>query len=134
MQEFLATHFISTLPREEQLCTAFNTLLSNYVWIMYVGIVGIKSDSFVEYQKYHCKDSSPHKNKLFAFQCYLEARNVDKVPKNISSVFEDGIVEEKEPLEPYNIVALVNFTLKSNTQFKSLNLSKCRITDEGLTV
>jgi len=65
---------------------------------------------------------------------YLEARSIDKVPENISSMFEDGIVEEQEALEPYNLVALVNFMLRSKTQFKSLNLSKCRITDEGLTV
>jgi len=70
MQEFLAAYHVSTLPRETELCMAFNHFLSNYVWIMYVGIVGIKSESFVQYQKNHCKDSSSHKNELFAFQCY----------------------------------------------------------------
>ena len=134
MQEFLAAYHVSTLPREEELCRAFSDRLSNYVWIMYVGIVGIESDSFIRYLKHHCKDSSLHKNKLFAFQCYLEARSINKVPENISSVFENGVVEEQEALEPYNIVALVNFMLRSTTRFKSLNLSKCRITDEGLTV
>lgn len=47
MQEFLAAHHVSTLPINEQLDLLQQTFwddLFNYMWVMYVGIVGIHSE------------------------------------------------------------------------------------------
>ena len=41
---------MSTLPSNEQIDEAFYLGKSEYVWLMYVGIVGIKSDSFIKFQ------------------------------------------------------------------------------------
>jgi len=138
MQEFLTAYHFSILPlnwcgRE------FGSFSSNYVWIMYVGLVGADSDAFIQYQKSKgCvvsgKSSESHLKNLFIFQCYLEAKSLKKVPEDISSAFRDGSIEIHETMKPYNIVSLVNFMLKSTAQFTSLNLSNSGITDEGLTV
>ena len=137
MQEFLAAYYVSTLHRDEKLNIAFKRYLSDYVWIMYVGIVGLNCDSFIQFQQSVSQESRCHDisqmKKLLIFQCYLEAKHT-KIPDHISSIFGDGNIEMHINMEPHNVASLVNFILKSTTQFKSLNLSKCWICDEGMSI
>ena len=52
MQEFLAAYYISTLSSEEQLSLIEKTFWNQYyefMWMMYVGIVGINSDVFLRF-------------------------------------------------------------------------------------
>jgi len=145
IQEFLAAYYVSTLPSDKQLHMTFRSDKSEYVWLMFVGIVGIKSDSFIQYQNtpidgLFCwfserTECNSHSKLLFLFQCYLEAKQFALVPKNLSSIFEDGnIYITHEELQPYNMVSLINFIIKSDTQFTSLVLSKCKINNEGMKI
>ena len=134
MQEFLAAYYVSILPSEEQLRVAFDTKLSNYVWLMYVGIVGIISDSFVAYQERFSKGILPI-YKLLMFQFYLEAKKLIQVPKNITSMFQDGKIEiARTQVDPYTMASLVNFIAKSDVQVRLLNLHDCCITDEEMSI
>jgi len=112
-----------------------------YVWLMYVGIVGVESDSFIKFQNTPsggllCPATvakfNSHSKLLFLFQCYLEAK---QFPQNLFSIFKDGnIFIEHEELQPYDVISLINFIIKSDAQFKSLVLSYCQITDEGMHI
>lgn len=134
MQEFLAAYYVSTLPSEEQLRVAFNNKLSNYVWLMYVGIVGIVSDSFIDYEGRFSNDILPT-HRLLLFQFYLEAKKLTQVPKNISSVFWDGKIEiEHTRVDPYTMASLVNFIAKSEVQVRLLNLHNCSVSDEEMSI
>jgi len=134
MQEFLAAYYVSKLPSEEQLSMAFCENLSNYVWLMYVGIVGTESDAFIAYQSKISNDPLPT-NMLLLFQFYLEAKKFTQVPRNISSLFADGNIEVFDTrMDPYSVVSLVNFIAKSDVHLRSLSLSSCSITDEGMSI
>jgi len=138
IQEFLAAYYVSTLPNDEQLSVTFQDNMSEYVWLMYVGIVGVESDSFIKFKNNPTRevslvtDFNSHSKLLFLFQCYLEAKCFTQFPQNI---FEDGnICIEDEELRPYNILSLINFIVKSERRFISLVLSNCQITDEGMHI
>jgi len=134
MQEFLAAYYVSILPTEEQLNVVFHNL-SNYVWLMYVGIVGVESESFIRYVEAKPLWIYSPTHKVLIFQCYLEARKFTQVPNNISSQFKDGNIKIKhERMDQYNMVSLVNFIIKCNVQLRSLNLHDCSITDEEVNV
>ena len=90
MQEFLSALHVSNLPSEQQLSLMKKTFWDghyNFMWMMFVGIVGIKSDIFVsfvskgvEYKRksgIRMKESilNDKRRRLHVFQCYMEAKS-----------------------------------------------------------
>ena len=143
MQEYLAALYVSTLPTEEQSLLIEKTLWSgqyNFMWIMYVGIMGLNSTTFTDL----VIDSSdvPYnmqnifaKNCLFLFQCYLEEKGSDFMPKALTSIFSDGNINlSKVTLLPHHIMSLTVFMMRSTTQWKSLNLDSCSIGNNGMSI
>ena len=138
MQEYLAALHVSTLPSDEQ-SRLINYMFQNnwfiFMWIMYIGIVGLEPNCFTTIA--NSKLSDPAKNKLailFVFQCYLEAKDLNKIPKEIISTFNDGNIDLNNiTLLPHDIMSLIVFMMKSPTEWKSLNLSKCSIGCKGIT-
>ena len=136
MQEFLAAYYVSTLPNKEQsLYMAHHFDVGDYVWLMYVGIVGIESDGFNWYQSTLKLKKPLLARNLLIFQCCLEAKQVVQVPESISATFEDGNIEMGHTkIDTFTMVSLVNVIAKSCVHLKSLNLSSCSITDEEMTI
>ena len=95
MQEFLAALHVSTLPSEQQSLLMEKTFWDGrykFMWMMFVGIVGVKSDVFVNFiskgkvcrnkskiriAKYIMKDKRKCSHVL---QCYGEANSISEVP------------------------------------------------------
>ena len=95
MQEFLAAYFISTLSDEEQLCLIKETFWNkhyNFMWMMYVGIIGTDSDVFLKFiNSETLSDIQEEKiNCVHLLQCCSEAKST-KLPDKISSLFNDTI-------------------------------------------
>ena len=151
MQEFLAALHVSTLPREQQSSLMKKMFWDghyNFMWMMFVGIVGVKSDVFVNFMskgKLYKRKSGVriadtirnNKRKcLHVFQCYLEAKQNTEMPEVISSMFKDGkVVFSKVKLLPHNITSLMSFICtKQSIQWKSLELQQCKIGDTGMSV
>ena len=146
MQEFLAAYHLSTLPSKEQTAIAFSDdLLSYYyVWTMYVGIIGVESNIFIEYRDFIVKAFNnlfskqscytPYSKVLFLLQCYLDAKKIEEVPEILSSLFNDGNIKIEGDIQPHNLVSLINFMMNSDIPFRSLTLSDCNITDEGISI
>ena len=151
MQEFLAALHVSTLPSEQQSSLMENMFWDghyNFMWMMFVGIVGVKSDVFVNFMskgKLYKRKSGVriadtirnNKRKcLHVFQCYLEAKQNTEMPEVISSMFKDGkVVFSKVKLLPHNITSLMSFICtKQSIQWKSLELQQCKIGDTGMSV
>ena len=151
MQEYLAALHVSTLPNEQQLSLIEKTFWDgpyNFMWTMFVGIVGIKSDIFVNFVskgKVYKKKSEVRiadkfrkdKTKLLhVFQCYLEAKENTEIPEVISSLFKDGkVIFNKVKLLPHNVTSLMSFICtKESMQWKTLELQQCEIGDIGMSV
>ena len=151
MQEFLAALHVSTLPSEQQSSLMEKTFWDghyNFMWMMFVGIVGVKSDVFVNFiskGKVYIRKSgvriadnirSNKRKCLHVFQCYLEAKENTEMPEVISSMFKDGKVAfSKVKLLPHNITSLMSFICtKQSIQWKSLELQQCKIGDTGMSV
>ena len=82
MQEYLAALHVSTLSNKEQLSMMRNTFWHgqfSFMWMMYVGIVGVKLSAFASYissDSYTDNDIYNDERKyLHLFQCYTEAKN-----------------------------------------------------------
>ena len=151
MQEFLAALHVSTLPSEQQSSLMEKTFWDshyNFMWMMFVGIVGVKSDVFVNFiskgKVYKRKSGvriadTIRNNKrkcLHVFQCYLEAKENTEIPEVISSMFKDGkVVFSYVKLLPHDITSLMSFMCtKQSIQWKSLELQQCKIGDIGMNV
>ena len=151
MQEFLAALHVSILPSEQQSSLMEKTFWDghyNFMWMMFVGIVGVKSDVFVNFiskgKVYKRKSGvriadTIRNNKrkcLHVFQCYLEAKENTEIPEVISSLFKDGkVVFSHVKLLPHNITSLMSFICtKQSIQWKSLELQQCKIGDIGMNV
>ena len=151
MQEFLAALHVSTLPSEQQSSLMENTFWDghyNFMWMMFVGIVGVKSDIFINFiskgkvyiRKPGVRIADTIRNNkrkcLHVFQCYLEAKENAEMPEVISSMFKDGKVTfSKVKLLPHNITSLMSFICtKQSIQWKSLELQQCKIGDTGMSV
>ena len=143
MQEYLAALHVSTLPSKQQSSLMQDTFWHgkfNYMWIMYVGIVGPQSTTLIDslYQPYliHCQGKNVFAKKyLFLFQCYLELKEFDLIPKVIISIFNDGIIDlSGQALLPHHIMSLTVFMMRSTTQWKSLNLNSCFIGCNGMSI
>ena len=131
MQEYLAALHISSLPNFHQ-SFLINQMLWNdfsFMWIMYIGIIGLESDHFTNLVN---STFSGHKHNklaiLFIFSCYLEGKDLSKIPRAVTSTFSDGDIDlSNVTLLPHSIMSLISFMMESSTEWKSLNLSGCYI-------
>ena len=145
MQEYLAALHVSTLPTEEQSSLIENKFWEekfNFMWVMYVGIVGPQSISFPtsinarhSLAPHNTEYNIPARENLFLFQCYLEGKDDNLMPEAITSIFSDGNINlSKVTLLPHHIMSLTVFMMRSTTQWKSLNLNSCSICSNGMSI
>ena len=163
MQEYLAALHVSRLSDNMQLLLMERTFWDgqfNFMWMMYVGIVGVKSSTFTFFitsedrydETLHpLDDTYPHaefafnlrdkqrkdvyndKRKcLHLFQCYLEAKS--EIPKELSNIFTFGkIILNNISLLPHHILSLIFFMSTSSIkQWKSLEMDNCNLGDIGM--
>ena len=146
MQECLAAHYVA---KEVE-----NSFLKEYFWdsrylntgIMYVGLTKGKSPAFQNFfsgrsgsfsRQFGADKVTVHDKvkKLHLFHCLLEAKNdelseqlqVDKVLYNNIIDLSDHVLQQKD-------IHTLSFFLSRSTikQWEKLDLSNCRINDEGL--
>ena len=151
MQEYLAAFHVSNLPYNNQLSLMKDTFWDgkfNFMWMMYVGIVGVKSDIFTSFA---CSSSNKSfssssmvefdmniyndkKKCLHLFLCYTEAKGDEEMPKEIACIFTDGkIILNDTTLLPYHISSLIFFMSASyKQQWKTLELGTCNLMDIGM--
>ena len=144
MQEYLAAYYVSTLPEEQQLELLQNKFWDghfNFMWIMYVGTVGVKSSAFASYvstmnieQKKSVgrKSFNPIQQDkmkcLHLFQCYMEASSNAEIPQAISSIFADGNISLSGiTLLSHHVTSLLLFMSTSVQRWKTLELNKCNL-------
>ena len=144
MQEYLAAYYVSTLPEEQQLELLQNKFWDghfNFMWIMYVGTVGVKSGafaSFVRMMNIEQKKCIGRKafnliqqdkmKCLHLFQCYMEANSNAEIPQAISSIFANGIISLTGiTLLSHHVTSLLLFMSTSVQQWKTLELNKCNL-------
>ena len=141
MQEYLAALHVSTLSSKKQLSLMEETFWVGqfkFMWIMYVGIVGVKSNTFASFVALN--SASGHDNVydkrkcLHLFQCYVEAKSVAELPETISSMFTDGkITLSGITLLPHHISSLIFFMFSSSIQqWKVLKLDHCNLREIGM--
>ena len=137
-QEYLAAYYVSTLPEEQQLELLQKIFWDdhfNFMWIMYVGTVGVKTGAFATFVRTITLDNKlttiqdNEKKRLHLFQCYLEAKVDTKIPLAVSSLFSNGSVKLTGiTLLPHHITSLMYFMSASSVlQWKSLELSNCNL-------
>ena len=150
MQEYLAALHVSNLPSEQQSSLMEETFWDghyNFMWIMFIGIVGIKSDIFVNFvcegkvrkwksgirmAEYILNDK---RKQLHVFQCYVEAKSSTEVPDVISDMFKDGkVIINGVGLLPHHISSLMTFMSNSSMQWKTLDLKRCNVTEVGMSI
>ena len=141
MQEYLAALHVSTLYIDEQLILMKGTFWDgpfNFMWMMYVGIVGVKSEAFTSFICRHGISDivnmyNDKRKCLHLFQCYMEAKS-DKIPKAISFIFTNGkITLTNTTLLPHHISSLIFFMSASSVkQWKILELNDCNLGDTGM--
>ena len=150
MQEFLAAFYVSTLSDEKQSSLMDGTFWEerfNFMWMMYVGIVGTKSKLFTDFiskgnvfkRKNGIRLSSEiqkdKRKRLHVFQCYTEANSKAEVPDIIASMFKDGKVKVTDiTLLPNHISSLVSFLSHSLVNFKVLKIKNCKYGDIGMSI
>ena len=147
MQEYLAAFHVSNLLDEEQsslMKEIFWDGQFNFMWMMYVGIVGVRSTVFLDFiaDKSSTQDNVQINNSiqrdktkcLHLFQCYMEANISNEMPKAISSVFSDGnIILTGIKLLSHHISSLLFFMSNSSMQrWKALELANCTLGDVGM--
>ena len=150
MQEFLSALHVSNLPCEQQSSLMKKTFWDgryNFMWMMFVGIVGINSNVFVNFvskgKEYKRKKGiriaesilSDKRKRLHVFQCYMEAKSSAEAPGVISDMFKDGKINIKGvKLLPHHISSLMTYVSNSSMQWNTLQLNQCNITDIGMSV
>ena len=150
MQELLAAFHVSTLSDEEQSLLMEKKFWNdrfNFMWMMYVGIVGTKSKLFNDFiskgnvykKKSGIRVSSEiqkdKRKRLHVFQCYTEANNKAEVPDIIASMFKDGKVKITDiTLLPNYISSLVSFFSLSSVNLKILKINICNYGDIGMNI
>ena len=151
MQEYLAARHVTTLSSDEQSSLMKNTFWDgnfNFMWIMYVGIVGIKSEILVEFisrgKTYDRRSGrsgvrvsenilNDKRKRLHVFQCFVEAKS--NAPEVIKRMFKNGKVKLKGvKLLPHHISSLTLFMSNSYMHWKILQLSGCHMGDIGMSV
>ena len=146
MQEFLAAFYMSALQSSEQSLWIKRTFWDshfNFMWMMYVGIVGVKSEcvtKLVQSFDVNCKYNIQYKTKecLHLFQCYLEAKDVkfNEMPNVLSTIFNDGYINfyGLTSLLPNHLTSLTYYMMKARVKWKSINLRACNIRDDGMRI
>ena len=149
MQEYLAALYASSISHQRQLSLMKKTFwdsLYSFMWMMYIGINGINSQSFVTFlykaqpganlmKLQLSSDIESDKLKcLHLFQCFMEAKS-ESVPKEISSIFHNNKINfHGVQLLPYHISSLTLYISKYSVQLQSLNLRDCHIGDIGMNI
>ena len=154
IQEFLAAYHVSMLSDERQSMYMKETFWKHqysFMWMMYVGLVGVNSDIFVQFiskgKTYKniekgLKITSTIQNdktkKLHVFQCYMEANsNVTELPLAIFSMFKDGKVHFNNiTLLSYHVSSLTSFMSMApmNVPWKTLELKNCKLDDAAMNI
>ena len=147
LQEFLAAYYVSMLAIEEQSSNMENTFWKDrfaYMWVMYVGIVGVKNKIFTKFisggetyknnggLKITDNIQKDKRKRLHLFQCYMEANSQSEMPKLIYSVFSKGEIRfNKISLYPHHISSLTFFMSTQSTvvSWKTLELEKSSLND-----
>jgi len=156
MQEYLAALYVSNLSADEQSSLMKKTFWDgrfNFMWMMYVGIVGIKSEAFSSFVDDNmlssCNNISSRstanqillnvsqndKRKcLHLFQCYVEAKS-NVVPEEISSIFSGGNIKLTNlTLLPHHISSLLAFmSASTKQQWRTLDLGNCNLRSIGMS-
>ena len=137
MQEYLAALHVSTCSNKEQLLMMRETFWDgqfSFMWMMYVGIVGVKSNSFKSIISDWNTIYGDKRKCLHLFQCYMEAHSDAEMPKEVSSIFTNGKIELNGiALLPHHISSLLFFmSASSEQQWKTLALGKCNLRDIGM--
>ena len=150
MQEYLAALHVSCIaPYEQQLSLMKDTFwngMYSFMWMMYVGINGINSQTFLQFL-YNAQPgadimeltmSSGIKSDklkcLYLFQCFMEAKSKN-VPKEISLIFHNNKINFRGlQLLPHHISSLTLYISKYSMQLQSLNLRDCHIGDVGMSI
>ena len=135
MQEYLAALHVSILPIEKQsieMKTFWHSRFS-FMWMMYVGIVGVKSDAFTSFITSKDNIYTDKRKCLHLFQCYTEAKSDAYMPKEVHSIFTHGeIILNGLTLLPHHISSLLFFISASKQQWKVLSLGDCNLRDLGM--
>jgi len=154
MQEYLAAFHVSNLPEDLQslkMKMSFWDGKYSFMWMMYVGIVGVHSSVFISFlsdsqteivrskvrhvSKFSLSDSIRNDKRkcLHLFQCYMEAKS-DKIPEIISSIFKAGKIKLTGiTLLPHHISSLIFFMSTSITQnWEILELENCNLRCIGM--
>ena len=149
MQEYLAAYYVSTLPEEKQLELLQKSFWDEnlkFMWLMYVGIVGVKCESFssfIRMKSTHqisvtCNNTN-HSIDIFRqirnmrylhlFQCYMEAKTATEMPKEVSTIFSNANINFTDiTLLPHHVTSLLIFMFAYSTQqWKSFVLNKCNL-------
>ena len=147
MQECLAAQHVTTLPDDEQVSLMEKTFWDsqfNFMWMMYVGIVGVKAKNFVNFiskgKVYKNKNElrvlvNDKRKRLHVFQCFMEAKSTSDTPEVVTSMFKDGRVTlDNVKLFPHHISSLTLFISTSSINWKVLQLRNCEIGDIGMSV
>ena len=150
MQEFLAAFYVTNIdPHEQQLSLMEKTFWDStyiFMWMMYVGIKGINSQTFMQFLynaeaeadigklKLSSNIKSDKMKCLHLFQCFMEAKSI-KVPKEISNIFYNNEINFRGlRLLPNHISSLTLYVSKYSMQIQSLNLRDCHIGDAGMSI
>ena len=142
---------MSSLPEKQQLELLQTTFWDghfNFMWMMYVGIVGIKSVSFASFLRmkstheiivkstdtgrhgiYNIMKQIENMRRLHLFQCYMEAKADAGMPREVSTIFSDGTVSFIDiTLYSYHVTSLLVFMFTySMQQWKSFTLNRCNL-------
>ena len=150
MQEFLAAFHVANIdPHEQQLSLMEKTFWNStyiFMWMMYVGIKGINSQTFMQFVynvepgvdirklKLSSNIQSDKMKCLHLFQCFMEAKS-EEVPKEISNIFDNNEINFLGlRLLPHHISSLTLYISKYSMQIQSLNLRDCHIGDVGMSI
>ena len=150
LQEFLAAYYVSMLSIEQQSVHMKNSFWTDrfaYMWVMYVGIMGVKNNLFVQF----ISGGKTYKNenelkisdtiqkdkikKLHLFQCYMEANSKGEMPKLISSLFMNGEIKfDKASLHPHHVSSLMFFMSMQSAliPWKKLELENTSLDDNSM--
>ena len=152
LQEFLAAYYVSMLPVEEQYSHMEDTFWKDrfaYMWVMYVGIVGVNNHQFVQFisggKTYKSKAGlritdtiqKDKRKRLHVFQCYMEAKSKAEIPRLISSMFSNGEVKfTKTSLHPHHVSFLTFFMSSQSTvvPWKTLELESSSLNEIAMNI
>ena len=138
MQEYLAAFHVSTLSDHRQLSLMKETFWDgqfNFMWVMYVGIVGVKSNVFESFIYSFDTLYTDKRKCLHLFQCYTEAKSGAKMPREIVSIFPLGeIILNDITLLPHHISSLIFFMSAASSKqlWRTLKLDYCHLSNIGM--